>query len=300
VKAFSIVPFAGEREFANAFHFQKDRFDVDIEGIYLKNIDMNSLLDKELLASELEINHVTAKIYRDLHKPLEKKSKVGNYPSQLLMDVDHRIDVKKAVINSADVQYKENEIITDQTGVIQFSNTKLTISNITNIPEEIKKNNAMKISFDSRVFGEIPLTGSFKFLLDSKNGSFTANGHVGEFDALTLNRVSVPMANIKINTGYINSIDFDFNGNNTRAGGDFVMKYKDLKVDVLKRDKETNKVKKRGFLSLAANLIVLNNNPDKNQLRKVDPVFERDIYKSFFNLVWKTIFTGMKKTVGIP
>lgn len=300
VSTFSIVPFAGERAFANAFHFQKDRFDVDIEGIYLKNIDMNSLLQKELLASELEINHVSAKIYRDLNKPLEKKSKVGNYPSQMLMDVDHRINVKKATINSADVQYRETEINTGETGILPFANTRLNISNITNIAEEIKKNNTLNISFDSRLFGEIPINGSFIFLLDSKNGSFRTNGHVGEFDALKLNRVSVPMANIKINTGYINSIDFNFTGNNTRAGGDFVMKYKDLKVDVLKRDKNTNKLKKRGFLSLAANLIVLNNNPDKNQLRKVNPTFERDIYKSFFNLVWKTVFTGMKKTIGLP
>jgi hypothetical protein len=78
------------------------------------------------------------------------------------------------------------------------------------------------------------------------------------------------------------------------------MKYQDLKVEILKRDKATKEVKKRGFLSLAANLIVQNNNPGKDGLRKVNPVYERDIYKSFFNLVWKTIFTGMKKTVGLP
>lgn len=300
INSFAIVPFAGESQFSNAYKYQKDRFDIDIEGIFLKNIDMNSILDKELIASELQVNKVSARIYRDLHKPLEKKSKVGNYPSQLLMSIDHRVHVEKATVNSAFVQYRENEIITGQVGTIQFVNTRLQISNITNIASELQKNNNLSIAFNSKVFGKIPLQGNFKFPLDSKNGEFSASGHVGGFDALQLNRVSVPMTNIKINRGSINAIDFHFNGTDTRAAGDFVMKYNDLKVDILKRDKTTNEVKKRGFLSMAANLIVLNSNPDKGTLRKVKASFERDVNKSFFNLVWKTIFDGMKKTVGIP
>jgi len=300
INSFNIIPFAGESQFANKFNFQKDRFDVQLSGIFLKDIDMNSIIDKELIASELIINNVSAKIYRDLHKPLERKSKIGNYPSQLLMSLKNPVNVSKATINSANIEYTEHEFLTGEKGVINFSDTKLNISNITNIPSEIAKNNALNISFESNALGEIPLNGNFKFILNSDNGNFIANGHVSGFDALKLNKVSVPMALIKINTGEINSIDFHFTGNNTIAKGDFVMKYKDLKVEILKRDKITKQVKKRGFLSLAANLMLQNNNPGKQGLRKGNPTFQRDIHKSFFNLVWKTIFTGMKKTVGIP
>ena len=191
-------------------------------------------------------------------------------------------------------------MLSDSIGVVTFSNSRLNLTNITNIPAEVKKNNELNFSFDSRVFGEVPLKGNFKFILNSNNGTFVANGHVGAFDALKLNRVSVPMALIKINTGHISSIDFHFKGTNTLAKGDFTMKYEKLKVDVLKRDKETKKVKKRGLVSIAANLVVINNNPGARGLRKVTPVYERNIYKSFFNLVWKAIFSGMKETVGIP
>ena len=174
------------------------------------------------------------------------------------------------------------------------------ISNITNIPSAIKINNQMVISFDTKVLGKIPLTGDFKFKLNSDNGDFTTSGHTGAFDALVLNKISVPMALIKINSGKVNSLDFNFNGNNNGAKGDFVMKYDNLNVDVLKIDKETKKIKKRGLLSMAANLVVKDGNPQSGDLRKETPEFNRDIYKSFFNLVWKTVFTGMKQTVGIP
>ncbi len=300
INSFNITPFASERQYANRFNFQKDRFDVQLSGIYLKNIDMNTLLEKKLLASELVINSLNAKIYRDLHKPLDKKNKVGNYPSQMLTKMDNAVNISKATINSANIEYKENEAATNEIGIINFADTRMNVSNITNIPAEIQKNNTLTISFASKVLGEIPINGNFKFILNSKDGEFTTTGNVSGFDALKLNKVSVPMALIKIDRGTINSIDFNLRGNNTSAKGDFVMKYNDLKVDILKRDKTTKAIKKRGFLSLAANLILVNDNPGKQGLRKVNPVFERNIYKSFFNLVWKTVFTGMKKTVGIP
>ena len=296
INSFDIVPFASEQNFANSFHFQKDRYDVSLSGITLKNIDMNSLLDTKFVASEMVIDNTNAKIYRDLHKPLQHKSKVGNYPSQMLMQIGKPVNISMLKVNHAFVEYRENQITSDSIGVVKFTNSTFNISNITNMPEAIQKNNELNIAFESEALGAIPLKGNFKFLLNSKNGDFFANGHAGGFNALKLNQVSVPMALIKISSGNIKSIDFHFTGNNTNAKGKFLMNYDNMKVDVLKRDKDTKKIKKRGLLSLAANLVVNNNNSGSS----VTPEYDRDIYKSFFNLVWKTMFTGMKQTLGIP
>lgn len=301
INSFSIVPFASEKQFAAKSEFQKDRYEVTMTGIALKNIQMNNLIAKKLLASDLVIDKIDAKIYRDLHKPLEQKSRVGNYPSQILQALNLPVNVGKATLSNAHIEYRENETASDSIGMISFTDSKLTITNITNIPEAIRKNGQLNITFDARALGLIPLTGNFKFLYSNiDQGNFVVNGSVGAFNALDLNKVSVPMALLRLNTGKINSLDFHFKGNNTGAEGDFTMKYEDLKVDILKRDKTTNEVKKRGLASLAANVIVKNNNPDSRGLRQVSPSYKRNIYKSFFNLVWKTLFTGMKETVGIP
>lgn len=300
ISSFGIIPFAGEKKFADHYHFQKDRFEVSFGGISLKDIDMNALIDKRFEASALVIENVTAKISRDKHKPLKKESKVGKYLSQLLIKLDEPINISKATFNNALIQYRENEPTSDSTGEISFQNTSINISNISNIPSVIKNNNRMVVSFDTKVLGKIPLTGNFKFKLDSDNGDFTATGHVGAFDALALNKVSIPMALIKISSGKVNSLDFNLNGNNSSAKGDFLMKYDNLNVDVLKIDKETKKIKKRGLLSMAANLVVKDSNPLSGNLRKETIDYNRDIYKSFFNLVWKAVFAGMKQTVGIP
>jgi hypothetical protein len=95
-------------------------------------------------------------------------------------------------------------------------------------------------------------------------------------------------------------MDFNFTGNNFRAGGMFVMKYSNLKVELLKNDKKLNHVKKKKVTSLVANIIVKNDNPSNGNLREVHAHFDRNIQKSFFNLVWRTILEGMRKTAGIP
>lgn len=300
INSFSIIPFAPEKQFANKYHFQKDRYDINFSGINLSGIDMNSLLDKRLEASELNIDKINAKIYRDLHKPSEEKNIRGKYVSQLLESFKQPINIPKATINNAFIEYRENETVSDSIGVVDFASTHFDITNITNIPALIQKNNELNISFATRILGEIPLTGNFKFIMGNSNGNFMVNGHTSGFDASKLNKVSIPMGLIKVNDGTINSLDFHFTGNNTSSKGDMVMKYGGLKVDVLKRDKGTKEIKKRGLATLAANLIVHNNNPGSDGLRKATPHLDRDINKSFFNLIWKTLFTGMKETVGIP
>jgi hypothetical protein len=239
---------------------------------------------------------MSVKIYHDLHKPLQPKSKIGNYPSQMLMQFDHPINISLIKVKNAFIEYRENESVSDSVGVVKFTNTNLNISNVTNIPEAIQKNNELNISFDTRALSSIPLKGNFKFLLGNKNGDFLVNAHVKAFDARTLNKVSIPMALVKMNSGKINSIDFHINGNNTIARGSFLMNYDGMKIDILKRDKDTKKIKKRGLISLAANAIVNNNNSGI----AVKPESKRNIYKSFFNLVWKNIFAGMKETLGVP
>jgi hypothetical protein len=300
IGSIAVKPLLGEKAFANKARFQKDRYDLFVKGIALKNIDMKNLLDKKIFASDLTVANTSLKIYHDLTKPLSRKSKVGNYPPQMLKKVNVPVNISNATLSNVFIRYKEYEKISDSSGVVTFENSNLHIANITNVDSVIHKNNATTVSFNSSILGEIPAKGQFIFYLTGNGGNFAVNGHVSGFDALVLNKVAVPMALMRLNTGTINGIDFNFKGNDSSAHGDFVMKYDKLKVDVLKKDKDSKEIVKDGLKSLLTNLIVKNNNPDNGDLREKDPAYDRDIHRSFFNLVWKTILMGMKETLGLP
>jgi len=295
-----VKPLLSEKAFANKARFQKDRYDLLLKGIALKNIDMKNLLDKKIFASDILVANTSLKIYRDLTKPLSSKSKVGNYPPQMLKKFDVPVNISNGALSNVFIQYTEHEKISDSSGVVTFENSSLRIANITNVDSAIRKNNATTVSFNSAILGEIPVKGQFIFYLTGNGGNFAVNGHISGFDALALNKVAVPMALMRLNTGTVTAIDFNFKGNDSSAKGDFVMKYNNLKVDVLKMDKDSKEIKKKGLTSLLANVIVKNNNPDNGNIREKDPSSRRDIHKSFFNLIWKTIFTGMKETLGLP
>jgi len=268
--------------------------------IALKNIDLGGLLNKKIIASDLAIDNASVKIFTDLQRPQSGKSKIGNAPSRLLKKIGIPIHILRASLSHTFIEYREKEILTDSTGDVKFSESTVNINNITNMPGVIEKNNITKISFESKALTSIPIKGNFTFFMDDKQGKFTAEGHISSFDSRVLNEVSVPMAFMRLHAGVINSMDFNFTGNDSGAQGKLVMKYNDLKVDVLKGDKKSNGVKKKGLVSLVANIIVKNNNPGNGGLREVNPHADRNVHKSFFNLVWKTIFAGMKKTIGIP
>ena len=110
----------------------------------------------------------------------------------------------------------------------------------------------------------------------------------------------MPMAMIKIDTGFIKGANFNLNGNDYGTKGDFVMRYNDFKISMFKKDEENKAIKKRGFLSALANTLIKNDNPQNGKLRSFTVEYDRDTSKSFFNLVWKAVFTGMRGTFGMP
>jgi hypothetical protein len=60
------------------------------------------------------------------------------------------------------------------------------------------------------------------------------------------------------------------------------------------------KLEKKKLASFISNIILKDANPGKNkEVRVAHPVFERDPVKSFWNLIWFTLFTGVKETVGM-
>ncbi len=108
------------------------------------------------------------------------------------------------------------------------------------------------------------------------------------------------MALVRFKQGTFNSADFNLTGDDYGAKGDFVMKYNNIKVDVLRINKENKDISKKGLITFAANTIIKNDNPANGKLRTGTPFFTRNVQKSFFNLVWRTILTGMKQTMGVP
>jgi hypothetical protein len=300
IASLKVVPSLSEAAFAKKAQVQKDRYEVSMSGISVNNINLDRFLEKQLVAANLTVNNSSIKIYRDISYPLEPVNKMGNYPSQMLLKSDIPVSISDVVFKSHYLDYKEKNALSNKAGVINFENGRIVVSNMTNIPADIKLNNVMTANYQANVLGKLQMNTTFKFYLNASDGKFAVNGSLGSCDAKALNQISMPMALIKIDTGTIDGADFNFVGNDYGAKGEFVMKYKDFRITMFKKGQENLAPKKRGFVSRIANTLIKDENPHKGKLRTFTVEYDRDPSKSFFNLVWKSVFTGMKGTFGMP
>ena len=93
----------------------------------------------------------------------------------------------------------------------------------------------------------------------------------------------------------MNNLTFNFNGDHLKSNGISTLLYQDLTIELLKKD--SNELKKKGLSTFVANLLAKNNNPQNGNLKEGKINFQRDTTKSFFNLLWKSIFDGAKSTI---
>lgn len=301
VKNLHINPLLSEAEHMRAAKWQTDRFDFDLYNLLFTQVNVQELLNGNLIAAELSIKNGRFKIFRDKSYPQKKVNKVGQYPHQQLLKIPADIAIKKVVVQDGLIEYKEKNPKTGSSGVVEFNDINASLHNVTNRPENIRDNGIFTVHFNSRFLNKVPMSATLQFYLKSTNGKFTANGSIkSPIDATILNQLSKPMSLVEINSGTINSLDFNLIGNDYRAKGIIRLLYDDLKVKLLKQEDLSKEYKSKKMISLLANIVIINANPDKNKpVRIVTVNHARDINTSIFNLIWKSIFEGAQKTVGI-
>ena len=293
IKQITIKPFLSEDAFMKTLPYQKDRFDLAFNNIKLRGVNFKKLIaDNTIEVDDASLQPIL-KIYDDRTLTPDPNSKVGKYPQQMLLDMNISVYVKTLHINEGLVSYREKEMLTQEIGEVIFNHLNSTISNMTNIDSRIQANPSLLLNATGLFLGKAKLSTQWNLALNSKTGNFNVKGQMDNLNALDLNPISKPMALTAIKDGHISNLVFEENGDDTKASGRVTsFLYENLKIEVLKKGEE--ETKKRGLTSFIANLLIINSNPKNGKARQADMQLDRDTHRSFFNLVWKTLFKGVK------
>lgn len=298
IRQVKIIPQLPEDAFVRSLPVQKDRYDFSFEDVSLVHISRQGVWEKEIVADSLVISKSAFRIYRDLSRPPDTTSKVGKYPQQLLMRLPIPVHIKTAVFSNSFIEYKERNAKSDSAGKLQFYDVSATFKNISNRAEDLAVNNKCVLAFKAKLLNKAPVDARLVMETGDRRGRFSIEGNIGAIDVLLLNPLTQPMGLAKMEKGKIHQLHFNFTGTDSFSDGKVLLLYDDLKISLLKKDKDEGKLDKKGLASLFANFIIKNSN--KGEKPRVEDVhFDRILYKSFFNLIWKSIFTGVKQTVGM-
>ncbi|WP_316793049.1 hypothetical protein [Pedobacter frigoris] len=302
IKSFRVVPRYDEMKFGQVAGFAKDRFNIEMSDMSLEGIDLPLYIRKqELYAKEMNISNGFVEVFNNNSLPKETEARIGKYPHQLLQKVKGLITVKQLNLNNVDISYAEFDRDSRQKGKITFERTSGSITNVTNSTVVKAQNHYMFANLTSYMMGQGRLDVNFRFDLNARDGAFIYSGKLGPMDGRVLNRITKPLGMVEVKSGKVRQLDFDINANDLKASGKVDFAFNDLSVALLKKDEAQGRLVKQGLMSFLANAMVINSdNPNAAGVLLAAPIkYERVKTASFFNFIWKTLFQGIKYSVGV-
>jgi hypothetical protein len=297
IRQVAVIPTFSETVFAKKAKVQRDRFDVKLNSIECDNIELDKLLAGKIYAQGVITRGSEVRVFRDLSYPADGKSKLGSYPHQMLLKLNVPLNVKKIRVYNAYVEYKEKNPLSDSVGKVRFNHANVTINNVSNLTPG--PNTKATVEFNCKFLDVLPFNGIITFnLYEWQKGTFKTQASISKsFDATVLNQLSQPLSLIKINSGVMDYIMCNINGDNYRATGQLQMLYRDFKVTLQRKKGE--EINNKNLLTILTNTLVKNKNVAGKGMRVATIDKERDLTKSFFNFLWKSIFSGGMEILGV-
>jgi hypothetical protein len=301
IKGLQLTPLYSDLTFSRKYAVQKDRYDLVFNEIKVNGVDFLSLnADGEFHAKSLTIGPSKVAIFMNRELPPPSFDKGRNFPHTALKRLPIPTIIDSLILNNIDIAYTEFNPKTHERGTLKLDNLTGNILNLTNDSARLTKHNHAYADLHTSIMGTGRMNVKIDFNLIDKAASFSYVGHMGAMNMQVLNPLSKSLGLIAIEKGNVQSIDFNISANERGSNGTVKFIYTDLKVNLLEENEEGKKEKK-GFLSFLANTILIkNDNPSKGDPVRVSKVtFTRVPQASFFNLMWKSIFIGIRETVGI-
>ena len=292
---FYIQPRSTEKEYAKLAH-QKERNDLAFENVTLSNVNLDSLMNGEINVETASIGSGHWNLYLNRTPPLPP-AREHVVPSQTLQRISGKVNISKLLINKFQLNYREFNTATGKTGEIRFNDISGSALNITNNPARIAENPQLNVSLTARLMGTGDFKARFQFMLNDSAGKFSVAATLSTIDATHFNPAFIPLNKMEIKKGTIKELKCSGSGNENGITGNVSMLYHDLHIAVMEKDDNADTLKRKTFTSMVANIFVKNDNPQKDEpVRTAENIsIKRDPRKSFFNLLWMALFTGIVK-----
>jgi len=289
-----IRPRLAESEYSK-LSYQKERNDISFENVRLNSLLVGPLINSgSINVKQAHIGSGHWNIYLSRVPPLPP-ARMKVVPSQPLLSLAKSVSVDTLHVQKFQLDYHEYNTATEETGEVRFNDVNGEVTNITNDSTRIAKSGHMVAELNAKLMGAGAFHARFDFLLSDKSGQFSVQARLGKMDAQLLNAGFIALDKVEIKKGTIDQMSCKGEGNESAIRGDVNLLYHDLHIAVMEKDKHADTMKRKTVISLVANVLVKNDNPKKDEpIRVANNIsLKRDPRKSYFNMLWMALFTGI-------
>lgn len=297
-RSIRIIPKLNETDFARKAQVQKDRYDITLNNVECQGADIEALLRGEINIDNLSTSNNSIKVFHDRTYPIDSASKEGiqdRYPQQMLHKLKIPLNIRSFSARKTTIEYKEKNPESQSSGKVRFTDADILVKNISNYNP--KAGEKIDLHFRGNLLGKIPVNAVITFYADEwRRGKFSMEARtLTSFEAATLNELLQPLSLARMDKGVIETFHFNITADTAVSHGSLDLAYHDLKISLMK--KKGNGYGKKSVISFLANVLVKNSNDQGPNMRKGKIEMRPDKYKSFFNFIWKSVFSGAKQVL---
>ncbi|CAM3989659.1 hypothetical protein FLAN108750_03365 [Flavobacterium antarcticum] len=289
INNFSMISMFNRRQFVNQLPKEKDLYTLKAEKIAVKNMDWG--FKKEVLffkTNQILIEQANANIYRS--KMPEDDLSVKPLYNKLLRELPFELQVDTLTVANSKLVYEEEKSFDKGPGILEFSSFNLQATHLNSGYQKTKLPDVV-IAIDCKFMKRSPMKIDWRFNVMDQSDGFKIKGRILNFETGRLAVFTKPYLNATTK-GTLDQVYFNFAGNNNTAGGDFALKYHDLKVKLYQKK---NRDKESKLKTWIGNLLLKDDSD--GVLIENEVSVERIKEKSFYNYFWLCIADGMKKTL---
>jgi len=283
-------PLKSVREFA-ALDMEKSRIALTLHELSAK-VDFDAFIQHQKISVALTVlTNPSLEVFRDKTPP-DNPAPI-DLPSEIMRKMKIPLQIDSVAVAGGSIVYHEKPDKSPGYGHIYFQDLNATVTNISNV-----SGSAAIAKASAYLMGAGKLSVEIKYPFGVRQDTFLIDGVVQTMNLAHINPMIVNAAFARVDEGAINKLSFRFHANSEIAEGRMDFAYSGMKVTLLKLDKNGEHLERK-TRSLFANMIVSNSNPKKGDFRVGEIKYERKEKKSIFNYWWKSLFSGIKSSVGI-
>ena len=260
--------------------------DVKVPLLRLTGINYAAQLrDKRFLATHLLVDGVEFSAFKDKKHFDNKPPKP--LPHDIVQNVPIMFSIDTVTVENMYARYEELAEEAKEPGHVFFDNLGGTITNLSNIPEQMTMEHPAVLQASALLMGKMPLSLQARLPLLAQNGYHTLEAELGEGQLTILNPILERTNFITVESGHVQRGFLQAELTNKSAKGTMRVIYRNFKAELISPGQQQGLGKE--ILSEIANLIAIqSSNPDDKgeEPRTAEIDVTRDEARSFLSY-WK-------------
>lgn len=285
----------GLLESSNALQYQQDLIEVELKQLQIIGIDASSDLYGKwsAFAEKMVLDSLVFVDLRNKNKPrpVEQKKKLF---SGLMKSIPFPVDMDTLIIQNSHIQYLEVPEGESNPGLIDFHNLNAQIFGFVTV-DSLHKSRKMTMEIQADFLGETKLNANFQVPYDSE--AFQLQLSLEGIELNKLNRITEPLAGVKVNSGQLHRLALAMNANEFGSQNELTFDYENFTMAVpAKGENDGN----NGLKTFAGNLALRSTNlPEKSNYRVASYSSTRNMYRGPFNFIWESTKGGVMEIMPV-